>query len=448
LFNSAKGYARLRTLYDDYNRLIESVYYDDNNAQLVKMVNTYDERGNCISNAMYNRQNELQADREHGVAKNVYSYDEYGYVIGQEWFDADGEPMSPYGLYSKYLRTRENGRTTKIEYFDEVGELTLNQDGYAFETFTYDERGNETGRAFFDADGKPVLLRWRFSRYEVKYDEQGNIAESTYFDTVDREVEQVDGHLAKTEAFIRNIPQRILAFIGNDGSSLMGEIEIKLYTPLSPQVEPISMDAELMQDGNQDFPDENIPVESQTEEQDVQDFSEREYLPALNSYVRALEQFDGVKVMDAMDQSLTNATAIMVATQLNVEITENKIYHFYASFYSSELDLLKSDLYEKYGEDIYITYEISAEEYQPTEAIVEANKAMQDSGIEALEIQEMVSLYISFSISGSIMQGIEQEGFFSSPFVLLKINDRWGIGSGEGFPKPSTNDLVELYTGN
>ena len=58
------------------------------------------------------------------------------------------------------------------------GQLTLNQDGYAIEKYTYDKRGNETSRAFFGTDEEPILMKCRFSRYEVQYDDKGNLHRS------------------------------------------------------------------------------------------------------------------------------------------------------------------------------------------------------------------------------------------------------------------------------
>ncbi|MDR2043184.1 MAG: TIR domain-containing protein [Clostridium sp.] len=475
VMNTSKGYARLKEVFDDYNRLLDRTYYGAKNEQLVRMAATYDERGNCTSNAMYNRQNKLQADQEHGVAKNVYFYDEYGYVIGQAWYDADDKPMAPFGAYAKYLRTREKNRTVRIEYYGIDGQLTLNQDGYAIETFTYDERGNETGRAFFDTDGHPVLLKWRFSRYEAMYDESGNLAESKFFDTVGREIKQTDGYLIKTMVYIKNIPQKILVFNGNDDSSLMGEIEIKLYTPITPYLEALPAGITPMQgNGGDDTvtvvsePDDSLAIETRVADAFQVDsgndgalsetvpsagpskpsFSEREYISAVNSFIRAIESFDGTMIMDTMEQTLFSVSAQLGAEQLGATVSESKIYHFYASFYDEELKNLKAEFGDKYGRNSYITYEILSEEYQPTDVITAANQALKDFGIRTLKIDEMVSLNIIFTVSGNISSGSENTGFLSTPLMLLKINGMWGLGTGDNFPKPPRDRFIDFYLGN
>lgn len=412
-------------------------------------------QGNLVSTALYDRKDSLQADPTSGVAKIVYIRDDYGYVIGEEFYGDDGQPTVPYGTYHAYRVTRENGRSTEIRYYGADGNLTLNRDGYAIERFTYDERGNETGRAFFDADDKPILLKWRFSRYEVQYDDKGNITESRFFDTVDREIRQVDGHLSSGFIYIREVPKRILIFNGNDGTSLMEDIEVKLYIPLQEFVKPNDDDTDTEdtppddeKENDKTPPDEKLPSgETEPVEDTTPCFSMQEYITAVNDYVRTIERFDGTGIMDLIDMSLPNATATIAATQLGVEISEYKIYHFYAAFYSEELTALKTSLYEKYGSDIYITYEILSEAYQPDDAIAEVNRTFKDLGIDDFGLQKMVTLDITYTVSGSNGQGIENEGFLSRQLTLMQVNDQWKIGSGEGFPSPPKDQLIKLYIG-
>ncbi|MDR0906102.1 MAG: TIR domain-containing protein, partial [Oscillospiraceae bacterium] len=306
-------YQRVLEEYDDYNRETNRIYYDGENNQLVRREITYNALGKATSDALYNRNDMPQADLESGVSRIVYFYDEYGYVVGQEFYGADNNLIAPYGLYAKYITTRENGRTVRTEYYGENNRLLLNEYGYAIEEFTYDEYGNESGRAFYGIDGKPVLLHWRFSKYEVKYDELGNISESKFYDTAGREVLQVDGHIERTEAMIRSIPQKILIFRGNDGNMLMGQIEIKLFIPLKEFIE--SLPAEESVSTSADESDSVINTESKKEtdlsevsttgseeatthiaepsateiDKRLSEFSEREYISAVDRYVRALE---------------------------------------------------------------------------------------------------------------------------------------------------------------
>ena len=456
VFYDEKGnvYQSIIQKYDTYNRELDRTYLDGEGNQLVRKEVQYDEMGNVTSIALYDRKDKLQADPSSGVAKIIYINDSYGYVIGQEFYGDDGQPIVPYGTYHKYYITRKNGRSEEIRYYGTDGRLMLNHDGYAVEKFTYDERGNETGRAFFGVNEEPILLRWRFSSYEVQYDEQGKLDESRFFDTVGREVQQVDGHLDNMFAYINNIPQKMLIFSGNDGSMLMGDVETKLYIPLQEFVKP---DDDNTDDGDATPVDVKERVEAPsekerpfTEEEESEEekgslFSEREYITVVNDYVRAIECFDGIGIMDVIEKSLFNAAAVIMGNYYGVDISEYKIYHFYATFYGEELASLQSSLHEKYGSDIYITYEIISEDYYSTEEIATMNQELRDLGVNDLNLQQMVTLDIVYTVSGSKGQGHENEGFLSRQLVLMQVDDKWWIAAGEEFPSPPRDQLIRLY---
>ena len=441
--------------YDVYNRETDRIYLDGEGNQLVRKEVRYDEMGNVVSDALYDCNDMLQAEPTSGVAKIIYINDSYGYVIGQEFYGADGQPVNPYGTYHKYCITRRHGRNEEIRYYGTDGRLTLNQDGYAVEKFTYDERGNEIGRAFYGVNEEPILLKWRFSRYEVQYDDQGNLSECRFFDTVGREVHRVDGYLDSSFIYINNIPKRMLFFNGNDGTMLMGDLEVKFYIPLKEFVRP--------DDDNTDADDappadekehgynpsaEEIPLqEEQAEEKKESLFSEKEYITAVNDYVRAIEHFEGTGIMDLIEPSLVKAAAVIMVNQADIDISEYKIYHLYAGFYDEELVSLQASLYKKYGSDIYITYEIMSEDYRSADEITAMNQALEEFGVGDLIIQQMVSLDIVYTVSGSNGQGLESDGFLSRQLVLVQVDDKWWIGIGEDFPSLSKDQLIRLYTG-
>ncbi len=147
-----------------------------------------------------------------------------------------------------------------------------------------------------------------------------------------------------------------------------------------------------------------------------------------------------------MEQSFFNATATIVANRLGTDISAYKIYHFYATFYGEQLAVLKASLQEKYGSDIYITYEILSESYYPADQIAAANQSFRNLGVEDLTLQQMVTLDIAYTVSGSNGQGLESGGFLSRQLVLMQVDGRWGIGTGEEFPSPSHDQLIALYT--
>lgn len=432
-------YQRTVEEYDEYDRLVNRIYCDGDGNQLVRHEVSYNERGRVTSDALYNGQDELQADETSGVAKILYFYDDYDYMIGEEFYDKSNKLIAPYSLFAKYTSVRENGRTTEIRYYGTDGELALNQDGYAIERFTYNDRGYETGRAFYDTDDNPVLLKWRFSRYDVTYDEFGNIQESKFFDTSDREVKQVDGKLEQAEALIDGFPQKILMFYGNDGSSLMGQIEMKIKVPLEERVEHQTdsppEDETPKEEPVPDTVDKNSVEEAKT------DFSDRDYINSVNDYVRAIERFDGMELMAATDQNFLIDILVKSIRQKDATLSANKLYHIYVSFYDKELASLKESLSEKYGTDLYITYEILSEECLSKDMIQTVNAAMKELGADDYNIQQIVSLGITYTVTGSQTQGVEDTLFFSQPLVLYQVDDEWTVSLGNDVPKPSVNEI-------
>lgn len=450
--------------HDEYNREGNRIYFDGSHKQLLRHEVLYNERGKPISNALYDGNDKLQADPISGVAKIIYVYDDYDYLISEEFYDADNKLYAPYNLYPKYVATRADARVTKIEYYGINGKLAPNPDGYAIEKFTYDDRGRETGRSFYDVNGNPILLKWRFSRYEITYDEVGNIKESRFFDAQNREIEQVDGYLSKSDFMISNIPQNLIGFVGNDGTSLMGHLEVKIYIPLNETVQ-LQSSKDIGADSVNPVPtvdneptkttkqqDESAVKQSIPETEPEQDtapeqkdsFSDREYIPAISNYIRAIECFDGVKMADALD---ITSFSTMVSTALsneNIKIPENKIYHIYASFYQEQLENLKEELADKYGDNIYITYKILSEEYQSEDIIYESNKVLKNLGINNINIQNIVMLKISYTVKGSKAQGSENIGFFNHPLTLYQENDKWVVSTGNTLPKPTTDEIVSL----
>lgn len=274
VFYDEKGhvYQSILQEYDPYHRELNRVYLDGDGKQLVRKEVKYDTSGNVISVALYDRNDKLQADPySGGVAKVLFSYDGYGYVTGQEFYDGNDNLIAPYGLYPKYEATRENGRTTQIKYYGIDGKLASNPDGYAIEKFTYDSRGNELSRAFFDSYGNPVLLKWKFSRYEVQYDQFGNLAGTKYFDATGREVEQVDGILEQDLAYIHSVPQRVLIFHGIDGSSLMGQLETKIAVPLNEFVVPENAESRSTAPATEERSTAQEPEQEQDEPHEQED---------------------------------------------------------------------------------------------------------------------------------------------------------------------------------
>ncbi|MBQ2620767.1 MAG: toll/interleukin-1 receptor domain-containing protein, partial [Thermoguttaceae bacterium] len=178
-----KGVARRTNQYDEHSNLVEAKYFDQNGNLTpneigwVHCINTYDKYGNIIKIDYFD------ASGKHRFLSNVYKYDDRGNRIEETYLDKDGKPCLIKDGYAK-VKTKfdERGNLIELAYFGIDGKPCLCDSGYAKVTLKYDERGNLIEHVYFGIDGKPCLCKGSHAKVTIKYDERGNIIEHVYFD--------------------------------------------------------------------------------------------------------------------------------------------------------------------------------------------------------------------------------------------------------------------------
>ncbi|MGD0339949.1 MAG: ATP-binding protein [Bacteroidota bacterium] len=148
-------------LRDQFNKLVERVYYVDPNGQILS--------------------------KPHSAAElNEILYTPEGYESRICYFDRNGNPQR--GLDNAYGRQKEFdslGRMTKTVSLSRDGKTPMIDDaGNAILECKYDSEGNLSQQAAFDVAGKATYFKDGYHRSTYTYDTLGRTKETAYFDTV------------------------------------------------------------------------------------------------------------------------------------------------------------------------------------------------------------------------------------------------------------------------
>lgn len=187
------GYVSIIIQYDK-NGYIESMQYVDENDSPVMYSSSEnsiyyssvkyenDSHGNALKMTFYDKQGELYEMDGYSTLKIEYN-DKYK-PTRVSYFNPQDEPV----LWHAYYHVREmvyDSLQQQIaeRYYDEQGNLTDCEKGYAQIQWTFDVHGACTQIAFYDAQSKPVMRDERYAFNEFQYDEQGNMTWSRYFST-------------------------------------------------------------------------------------------------------------------------------------------------------------------------------------------------------------------------------------------------------------------------
>jgi hypothetical protein len=259
-----------RYKYDDRDNLIDVSFFDTKGRPVLgrdgfsRIVRTYDSRGNETESAVFGLDGRPVATND-GYSRTVYKYDahdnetsrtyfgtdghriviagdddrgdlsstrrplnyagvkrEYdvnGNLVREEYFDANGGPMTGPDGYASWRAAYDlSGNLSDVQYFGLRGEHVLNSDGYAggrlqYDAFgrrirvdyfgvtgafvamkdgvagwtsSYDEAGNEVERRFHGLNGEPVTDKNGYARSRTRYDRRGEAIEYEYFGPDDK----------------------------------------------------------------------------------------------------------------------------------------------------------------------------------------------------------------------------------------------------------------------
>lgn len=118
-----------------------------------------DEYGNRVSMAYFN-ENDEPCDCALGYHKIVRTFNAYGYVLSERYYNSYGGRVKHgngcwggRAVYDKSFITK----FAVISGHDLRGDLMNTVNGWAFQTYKYDDLGNEIEKAYFDKDSIPTM---------------------------------------------------------------------------------------------------------------------------------------------------------------------------------------------------------------------------------------------------------------------------------------------------
>jgi hypothetical protein len=179
------GYAISRSTYDNLGRQISERYFDITNKPILDKYNkhgwdrNYDDLGNAKTETFV----DLFGNPRPGVGCTVhsYTYNEYGWVTSERYFDADGNPTThDDGSHGWDAKLDAFQNKTLMRYVGVDGSPKLIEDGYATERMKYDEFGRQISTRYFDTSDQPTLDQYGKHGWDRTYDDKANKTVETY----------------------------------------------------------------------------------------------------------------------------------------------------------------------------------------------------------------------------------------------------------------------------
>lgn len=181
--------AILKITYDNYHNVAKIECFDEkgapcfSNELFSSYTKEYDSRGNLIKEEYFDTQGKPCISKN-GYASIEFKYDNYGNIIEENFWGTDKKPIYVNMYTSVQCDYYPNGKVKEIRYYNENGNLCLNDNWFAISRFEYDKNGNQIKVSYFDADTLPCIIKdGLFSYFISEYDASGNVVKETFFDT-------------------------------------------------------------------------------------------------------------------------------------------------------------------------------------------------------------------------------------------------------------------------
>ncbi len=213
------GFYAMELEYDKNNNVTEYRLYGEDGelkdgAAIQK--NEYNNEGYFLSEAYYNKDNELQMNEDGyayakverdekqrvtklcyyddsdaltniengGYAIVKYFYDNVtGNVYRKEYYDKDENPVLVDGEYAAIEWEYEKGKVVAERYYGTNGKLMINPaEGFAIAKAEYDEKGRHIKTAYYGTDEKLIVGTKGYAVVEIEYDEKGKITNIVHYD--------------------------------------------------------------------------------------------------------------------------------------------------------------------------------------------------------------------------------------------------------------------------
>lgn len=180
------GYAQGIVTYDKLGNICDKYYLDENgelmsffSEEIAKCSYVYDERGNCIEEKYYDKENRL-CDHD-GVAKIVSEYNENNDITKVAIYNERNE-LNENGWAISIMKYDEIGNRIELSFQNKCGAPCLGPENYAKKTYKYNERGEQTETAYYGIDSALCLCNSGYAKCNVEYDDKGEIISLFFYD--------------------------------------------------------------------------------------------------------------------------------------------------------------------------------------------------------------------------------------------------------------------------
>ena len=203
---TTSNYAEVHRQFDEEKRVIREEYYGVDGEPMAQpngytaMEQVYDVLGNVAERRFFDGDHLVL--RTDGYAQVRWQYDGQHQVIREEFYDAEGAPVTLPGGYAADERAYdEAGNETVCRYYGADGEPVLIRAGYAECRREYNSRRKIIREAYFDTDGHPRRLSGGYASWERDYDAYGSVRAQRYYDASGAPVLIKDGYFEVRREF-------------------------------------------------------------------------------------------------------------------------------------------------------------------------------------------------------------------------------------------------------
>lgn len=459
--NVPAGYHRFELTYNDYGKLERAEFYDREGVSLFHYTAAYKDYLYPVDEALFGRNGELIQSGDYGIAAVKSTYDENNQKTSASYYDTEGSLHLLLFMFAGWKSEYKNGQEVSRCYYGTDGNPMMIDSGFAMVTMERNSKGQEVRRTYLDENEEPVNNLFGFSVMEVTYDETGEIASSAFYDKEGNAVEpdgeasldtlSLYGETSEEKIFnpdtgdyvtfyraIGSSTVRLLVFRSFDGKTdqyLQPDFRLFEFSSVSDYISR-SARSYIPQISEED---ETVDISGNINAED--------WKSMISDYISCLEEGDTDRMVGLMDLSSVNAAVDLLSDKVNTPRTEEEFLTFYRDYWDGEMQRMKKDLTEKYGEDYKISYEfLSFDEYGPEE-MAEFNRYFEQQLGTDPGYTGMTSLNIRYFVKGAKGSGMETEGYLTPSLVLFKTDRGWSLGSGNGFPAPGSDALLEFCGG-
>ena len=459
--NLPAGYFGFSAEYNDYRMLTRIEFFDKDKTSLFRYEASYRDYVYPTEEALYGRGGEPIESKGYNIWKVVTEYDENNQKTAAYYYGKDGQLKMLLNMFAGWSSEYENGLEISRTYYGTDAKPHMVQEGFASVKMERNEYGQEIRRTYYDSNENPVNNIFGFSVMEVAYKEDGEIDFAVFYDTNGNVVEtdgdayledlflyddvteehvynSTTGEMMTTYFSVGSYRVRLLAFRASDGTV------DQLAQPRYYLFNANTIDEYIYQSATSYIPQ----IGEDDEEIDISGYVEAEsWKEAIEKYVIVLKEGDGKTLTSMMDLSTLEGALEQINSVANEPKTAKELLGFYEAFWQKALDEMHEKLSEKYGEDYRIAYEVLNVQEYDEEIVVAINQRLRESFPTAVEYTGIVELTIRYTVSGSKGSGMEIEGYLTPSLALLQTKNGWTLGTGNGFPGPSTEELIEFIGG-